>query len=88
MEIFDCVTKTAKRKIVLYRVIRPLRSETVSATQTKTREFKLREVLPFFAIAETLLLTEGLGRASTTLEDSPSGGNELVEAETTPCGRG
>lgn len=73
---------------VLYRVIRPLRSETVSARQTKTKEPKMRKVLPFFAIAEPLLSTEELRRTSTELENSPTGGNELVEAETKPSGCG
>lgn len=48
----------------------------------------MRKVLPFFAIAEPLLSTEGSGRASIELEDSPFGGNELVEAETKPSDRG
>lgn len=69
-------------KKALYRVIRPLKSENVSARQTRTNELKMRKVLPFFAIAEPLLSTEESGRASIELED------ELVEAETKPSDRG
>ena len=48
----------------------------------------MREVLPFFAIAEPLLSTEEFGRASTEVGNTPSGVNKLVEAETKPSGCG
>lgn len=73
---------------VLYWVINPLRRETVGPRQTKTKEHRMREVLPFFAIAEPLLLTDELGWTSTELGNTPSGVNKLVEAVTQPSGCG
>ena len=73
---------------VLYWVINPLRRETAGARQTKTKEHRMREVLPFFVIAEPLLSTEELGWTSTKLGNTPSIVNKLVEAETRPSGCG
>ena len=48
----------------------------------------MREVLPFFAMAEPLLSTDELGWASTELGNALFGVNKLVEAETEPSGCG